>query len=282
MTHTEKINKVNELLHVLAYRTKTDGRLNLLDIHHHSETFYCDLLNLLYDFHFYNKNENCHNNAGFDLIDNGARTIVQISATLTKEKIEHSLTRTNMAAYSGWHFLFMSLVNEEVKLRDFNNPYLLEFDPNKDIISIEKILKKIVTLDIWKFENCYSLIIRYLGNSDDDEPDLIGQLLERIKEYQKYEDIVQEYEKFIRIPINIYRAKCILYGEDQCVWYCNNIPVSFCDIEKIVMNNGKLNFPSRVYCDNDGNINIEWDNFMTAENRKKMMDEIARLKKDNA
>ena len=57
MNRTEYYNYIDEKLHTLALRIDTNGKLNMLHLHMHSESFYLHLLNLLYGYKLENLNK---------------------------------------------------------------------------------------------------------------------------------------------------------------------------------------------------------------------------------
>lgn len=91
MNRNPYFNYIDEKLHVLARRIETRGKMNLLDIHVHSENFYLHFFNLLYGFKLENLNSKLQNVEAIDLIDHANQIIIQVSATCTKQKIESAL-----------------------------------------------------------------------------------------------------------------------------------------------------------------------------------------------
>ena len=74
---------VEEKLAILSIRVKNRGKLNILDVHMHSENFYRDFINLLYGWSLENANNRLQNIEAIDLIDDNVKLIVQVSATAT-------------------------------------------------------------------------------------------------------------------------------------------------------------------------------------------------------
>lgn len=91
MNRTEYYNYIDEKLHTLAYRITTNGKLNMLHLHMHSENFYLHLFNLLYEYNLKNLNKTLQNVEAIDLIDDEKKIVIQVSSTNTKQKIESSL-----------------------------------------------------------------------------------------------------------------------------------------------------------------------------------------------
>lgn len=160
---------VEEKLNTLAVRINSRGKLNILDLHNHSESFYQYFLNELYDWKLTNENENKVNVEAIDLIDPKNRLVVQVSATSTKQKIESSLSKELIKKYKDYTFKFISIANDSDSLMDktFANPHGINFNPVNDIIDKNTILKKIKGLDIDSSERIYRFICRELGGDVD-------------------------------------------------------------------------------------------------------------------
>jgi hypothetical protein len=157
---------IEERLMVLAYRVETRGKLNILDLHLHSENFYRDFLNLLYGWELENLNKVCQNVEAIDLIDNKYRIVIQVSSTSTKQKIESALMKDSMAYYRGWAFKFISISHSATDLRSktFANPNGLNFSPKDDIYDVESLLREVLCLKIDKLKEVEAFIRKELGN----------------------------------------------------------------------------------------------------------------------
>ena len=94
---------------------------------------------------------------------------MQVSATATKRKLDNSFSKLIYKDYVGFTFKFVS-ISKDFKIKDYkipNNIYNLKFDPDKDIIDKNRILKKILGLDIIHQEEIYKFIKKELGNEID-------------------------------------------------------------------------------------------------------------------
>ncbi|MGN6482695.1 ABC-three component system protein [Luteibacter sp.] len=136
-----------EKLTALAGQVETLGRLNVLHLHTHCETFYLHLLNLIFGLKLINLNTTSQNAPGIDLIDESAGLAIQVSATATKDKIEGALAR-DYTAYKVDRFQFISICKDASKLRKqvYENVSGLSFDPVKDIHDVISIMNCIVAL----------------------------------------------------------------------------------------------------------------------------------------
>jgi len=169
MNRTNYFNYIEEKLHVLAYRITERGKINLLDLNIYSETFFADLLNMLFDFELENLNIVKQNIEGIDLVDTKNQIIAQVSSTCTKQKIENSLKKKIFVDYPGYRFKFISIARDAENLRElsFDNPHEALFSPKDDIVDVKTILKVVLNMLIEKQKEIYELIKNELGNEID-------------------------------------------------------------------------------------------------------------------
>lgn len=165
MNRQSYFNYISEHLAVLAYRVEAGGKLNILDLHLHSENFYRDFLNLLYGWKLENLNKENQNVEAVDLIDKTNKIIIQVSATNSKQKIESALGKDSLANYNGWSFKFMSIARLASNLRKktFKNPHTLHFSPSDDIFDIDSLGREILGLKIDKLQEVENFIRKELG-----------------------------------------------------------------------------------------------------------------------
>ncbi|MDY0016454.1 MAG: SMEK domain-containing protein [Candidatus Delongbacteria bacterium] len=162
-------NSIEEKLDILATRINARGRLNVLDYHNHSETFFQYFLNELYGWSATNENENKSNVEAIDLIDHKNNFVIQISATNTKQKIENSLSKNIIKEFKNYTFKFVSISKDANKLQKctFANPHGINFEPSIDIIDINSILKHIKGLKIDDLKRIYTFIKKELSSEID-------------------------------------------------------------------------------------------------------------------
>ena len=166
MNRTRYYNYIEEKLNFLAYRIEKRGKINLLDLNIHSETFFAELFNILYDYNLVNLNYIKQNTEGIDLVDTKNKIIIQISATCTKEKIENSLNKGIYLFYKDYNFKFISIskeVSSKLRATEFENPYNLIFDSQKDILDSTTLLRYILNLEIDKQKILFEFIKKELG-----------------------------------------------------------------------------------------------------------------------
>jgi hypothetical protein len=168
MIRSLNFNYIEEKLSILATRIELRGKLNILDLHLHSENFYLHFFNALFGWELENLNTSKQNVAAIDLIDHKNKLAVQVSATATKDKVESALTK-DLSAYAGYAFKFISISKDASALRGmtFANPHNLYFNPKSDIFDITSILKEILVLGIDDQRRIADFIKKELGSEVD-------------------------------------------------------------------------------------------------------------------
>ena len=169
MKRTEYYNYIDEKLHTLSSRIKTGGKLNILSLHIHSESFYLNFFNLLFNYNLINLNEEKPNVEAIDLIDHNNKIIIQVSATGIKQKIESALKKDIIKDYSNYTFKFILIAGDASNLRKiyYENPHSISFNPENDIFDVTSILRIISNFNIDKQEEIYEFIKKELGNDVD-------------------------------------------------------------------------------------------------------------------
>ena len=165
MNRSKYFDDAEEKLSLLATRLEIRSGLNILNLNLHSETFYANLLNLLFDWDLHNLNAIDKNAAGIDLVDTQNKFIAQVSSTATKQKIESALSK-DLSAYKGYSFKFISISKDASPLRTktFANPHNLIFAPDKDILDIPALLQFLLATDINRQKQVYDFLQKELRN----------------------------------------------------------------------------------------------------------------------
>jgi hypothetical protein len=160
---------IQERLATLSTMIVTSGKLNLQDLNVHSETFFADLLNQIFDWKLANLNTDKPNVEGIDLVDEGNTLLAQVSSTCTKQKIENSLEKELLKSYNGYTFKFVSIARDASGLRkqSYQNPSPLAFAPPKDIIDLSTMLFKVKAMEITKQKQLYDFIRAELSSGTD-------------------------------------------------------------------------------------------------------------------
>ncbi|WP_240616093.1 SMEK domain-containing protein [Listeria kieliensis] len=138
------------------------GKLNFNDLSIHSEDFYIKLFNHLLGLNLKNLNTVKPNAEAIDLLDTENKTIIQVTATCTKQKIENTLKKEVLKSYADRNysiqFIFVGAQNNKIKSETFVNPFQIEFVGRKNIFLTEDILRVFNTLDVTSQENIIELI----------------------------------------------------------------------------------------------------------------------------
>ncbi len=169
MNRSNYFNVIEEKINILATRIITRGRLNILDFHGHSESFYQYFLNEVYGWNVTNENSIEQNVEAIDLIDHTNKFVIQVSATSSKQKIESSLSKVSIKNYLGYTFKFLSIAKDADNLRKatFVNPHGINFTPAADIIDKNSILSKIIGLHINDQKRIYQFVKEELATEID-------------------------------------------------------------------------------------------------------------------
>lgn len=169
MVRTNYFSVIEEKLNVLSYRITSRGKLNILDLHLHSESFYHYFLNELYSWNVQNENEFKPNVEAIDLVDHTNSYVIQVSATNTKQKIESSLNKDLIKSYTKYTFKFVSIASDanELRSKTYVNPHNISFSPDKDIIDKNSILTTIKGLELDDLKRIYYFIKKELGSEID-------------------------------------------------------------------------------------------------------------------
>lgn len=169
MNRSRYFDYIDEKLNILAWRIEKRGKLNLLDLNIFSETFFADMLNILFGFQLKNLNNEKQNVEGIDLVDEKNKIIAQVSSTCTKQKVESSLAKDILEKYKGYRFKFISISKDAKKLKQntFYNPHNVLFEPMNDIIDIPFVQNKILSMQIDQQRYCYEFFKKEFGNDID-------------------------------------------------------------------------------------------------------------------
>ena len=226
MNRSQYFNYIDEKLSVLSVRITNRGKLNILDLHLHSENFYLDFFNLLFGWKLENLNATQQNVEAIDLIDHTNKIIFQVSATSTKQKIESTLKKDILKKYSTYGFKFISISKDasELRTKTYENPHGLSFNPILDIYDINSILKTVLSLGIDEQKSVYQFVKTELGGEvdiirlDSNLASIINILSTEDWSDLSQLDQINEFEIERKITHNnLIRAKYII--DDYCIYY---------------------------------------------------------------
>ncbi|MDO9105264.1 MAG: SMEK domain-containing protein [Methylovulum sp.] len=189
MNRSKYFNYISDKLNEFASLILLRGSFNLLDYHIHSERFFRDFFNMLFDLKLVKTAD--HNEPGIDLVDENNRIVVSVSSTSTKDKIERSLKKVN-PKYSGYKFKFISISKDadQLKTKSYSNPHNLMFEPAVDIYDIQTLLGLILEMEIDPLGNIFSFIKNELGG---------GILSQELKPIDSLKDYLTDIENWKEI-----------------------------------------------------------------------------------
>ena len=169
MNRSNYFNYIDEKLHILSSRISHRGKINLLELNIHSETFFAEVFSILFNVDLLNLNAIKQNSEAIDLIDEKNKIFIQVSSTCSKQKIDNSLAKSLLNNYPGYRFKFIAITGDGEKLRNkkFTPPNNIIFIPKEDIYDIASLLNIILFLKIKDQRNLYELIKEELGTAFD-------------------------------------------------------------------------------------------------------------------
>lgn len=170
MNRAPYFNYIEEKLNILSTRIRRRGKINLLELNIHSESFFSELCNKIFNLNLININNIQQNTEGIDLIDVSNKILAQVSSSCTKNKIESSLNKQIYKNYENFNYKFISIANDAsrtLKKIEFHNPYKLNFNPEKDIWDPTTLLREIQGKSILHLRDLYELVKQELGNEVD-------------------------------------------------------------------------------------------------------------------
>jgi hypothetical protein len=242
MNRNPYFNYIDEKLHVLARRIETRGKLNLLDIHLHSENFYLHFFNLLYKWKLENLNSTLQNVEAIDLIDHTNKIVIQVSATCTKQKIESVLNKKILNSYKDYSFKFISISKNASDLRkqSFKNPNSLSFAPASDIYDTASVLNDILNKQALEQKGIYKFVKNELGNEidivklDSNLASVINILSKERWDEANQSDFINSFEIDRKISFNdLIDSKAII--DEYCIYY-KKVDEKYTEFDKLGSN----------------------------------------------
>lgn len=170
MNRDNYFSVIEERLTTLSVRVRRNSSLNLQNLNIHCENFYAQLFNLIFGYNFRNLNEDNQNIESVDLIDETNHILAQVSATVTKRKIEKTLKKESLKQYSNYSFIFIFISDKDAKslrMQTFTAPSGISFTPEQDIYDVSELLRKILTLDIDKMKDLNDFVRKELKSDID-------------------------------------------------------------------------------------------------------------------
>lgn len=172
-----KIKSISSYLVSVEIQIRNLNSQNLCDLNIISETWICDLLNMVFDYKLKNTNADKSNFPSIDLVDNENRIAVQVTADKSKAKIQKTLT-----AFEGNCFvekydkLIIFILGEKQKrYSQLIIPQRLQFNTSDDIMDFKLLLKQIALLPLNRIEEIDKYLKAELLNSEKSKQNSISQ-----------------------------------------------------------------------------------------------------------
>lgn len=131
----EAIDKITQALGTLILDIEMHQSINDLSLNIHSENFFRDIFNEIYNLKLKNANSIKQNAEAIDLVDTTEKVFYQITSTRSKEKVENTLKILNKKIYKNYDIKIYYLL----KKPNFNSKTITELE-NKYNIELKKVL----------------------------------------------------------------------------------------------------------------------------------------------
>lgn len=161
------IEEFNSLLSTINNELQVSGSLNLLSGAVTAEEAFRRILNSLFGWSLTNANQHTQNAAGYDLIDESERILIQVSTSCTRQKISSTLKSKIFAKFPEGDyrlkFLFVGRQDSSVKSKSFKSPDQIRFNHKTDIILTKDLVRRFSYLDIAQQEAILHITRQELG-----------------------------------------------------------------------------------------------------------------------
>lgn len=173
MKQEELTKACSELLNRLCDLVNSRNNLNYYDINISSEYFFIPLLNQVFDCNLQNLNTEQKNATAIDLYDTNGKIAVQVTSDSSADKIRSTLKKYNdNKLYEKYQRLIVVVIVRSHTYRaDFTNDIggKFVFSKNRDIYTINSLIKAISALNIEKISNIKEYLEYQLDTLLDEE-----------------------------------------------------------------------------------------------------------------
>lgn len=163
------IGQIIDEFSALAEQAKLRNRLGLSDISVFSENFFRDVINTIDDLQLVNTNEDRANEPGVDLGDEFKKIAFQVTTTNSSGKIKSTLKKITKEQREKYKRFVVLIIGQKQKTYDAVATALQDrvtseispdivFDPNKDIIDLTDLARKVVGLGFDSVKELHKLI----------------------------------------------------------------------------------------------------------------------------
>ncbi|WP_407364066.1 SMEK domain-containing protein (plasmid) [Pseudomonas luteola] len=163
------IGQIIDEFSTLGEQAKLRNRLGLSDLSVFTENFFRDLLNIIEDLDLINTNEDRSNEPGIDLGDEIRKIAFQITTTKTSEKVNNTLKKITADQRKKYNRFIVLIIGDKQKQYPSVTEALnsrvasgidasINFDPEKDIIDLTDLARKVVGLPLPKIQRVNRLV----------------------------------------------------------------------------------------------------------------------------
>ncbi|MGW1444211.1 SMEK domain-containing protein [Serratia rhizosphaerae] len=145
----EYITNISNGLAYLSRCVEARSSLNLNDINIHSENFYKDLFNLIYDYNLKNLNSINQNIASIDLADEEKKLCIQVTCTNTIEKIKSTVDKfIKENLHEQYETLQVLILTKKKKYKtiEYGKDGIYKFNIKSGVIDYRDVLRHIQNL----------------------------------------------------------------------------------------------------------------------------------------
>jgi hypothetical protein len=158
LTRQQYLHNITDKLAWIKSQIELTNCINLYDLNTHSESFFCGLLNIIYDYSLINLNSREKNFSSIDLADENAKLSIQITSVNTSTKIIKTIEGFIKNKYYEKYdrLVILILGNKKDYTTSFDTQDKFIFSKKNDIIDIEDLIQVIqekTTSDLQKISN---------------------------------------------------------------------------------------------------------------------------------
>jgi len=167
MRKKEEMAEIIKLISMIQYEISAYDLIGMYDINKYSEDLFCGLLNIVFDYNLVNLNYQRLNQEYVDLGDIERGVYVQVTSKLNTKKVDEKITgiSNNEAHFKCRRLIFFVIGKKKPKINKTWCCSGWSFDPKKDILDIDDLIKAINSLSD---EHRYKVLV-YLRDQHEDK-----------------------------------------------------------------------------------------------------------------
>lgn len=164
----EYILSITRNLNLLDEYVNKVNSIRLFDVNILAETFFRDLLNLIFQLNLVNINDDEPNAPYIDLIDNDTKNIIQITSNNKKTKIVDTVTWADIKYWEKWFKLQIIIFGKSaVKNQNIANSRL-NFKSDDNVLDTKKILGILSTKSAEQLKPIYEFLKKEITSEKED------------------------------------------------------------------------------------------------------------------